>query len=198
MVKSDQNVMSQTPVLELLQRIQAGDEDALVALHAQFANLVFSVAQRILNDQMAAEEVTQDTFMRLWDKSHTYDPQKGQFIVWLLTITRRLAIDVIRQRSRQEPKQDMLFIDENPQLWESILPSSSTELRRTLMMVMKELPQEQSDVIGLAYFYGMSHSDISEYLKLPLGTVKTRIRQGMQKLRSAWLTEMPINPTSDN
>jgi DNA-directed RNA polymerase specialized sigma24 family protein len=118
MDKSDQNVMSQTPVLELLQRIQAGDEDALVALHAQFANLVFSVAQRILNDPMAAEEVTQDTFMRLWDKSHTYDPQKGQFIVWLLTITRRLAIDVLRQRGRQEPKQKLIFIDENPQLWE--------------------------------------------------------------------------------
>jgi RNA polymerase sigma-70 factor, ECF subfamily len=198
MYKSDQNVMSQTPVLELLQRIQAGDEDALVALHAQFANLVFSVALRILNDQMAAEEVTQDTFMRLWDKSHTYDPQKGQFIVWLLTITRRLAIDVIRQRTRQEPKQEMLFIDENPQLWESILSTGSGELRRTLLMVMKQLPPEQSDVIGLAYFYGMSHSDISEYLKLPLGTVKTRIRQGMQKLRSAWLTETPLNPTLDN
>lgn len=189
--------MSQTTVLELLQRIQAGDEDALVALHAQFANLVFSVAQRILNDQMAAEEVTQDTFMRLWDKSHTYDPQKGQFVVWLLTITRRLAIDVLRQRSRQDLRQDMLFIDENPQLWENVLSSGSNELRRTLMLVMKELPSEQRDVIGLAYFYGMSHSDISEYLNLPLGTVKTRIRQGMQKLRSAWLTEIPVNPTSD-
>jgi RNA polymerase sigma-70 factor (ECF subfamily) len=189
--------MSQTTVLELLQRIQTGDEDALVALHAQFANLVFSVAQRILNDQMAAEEVTQDTFMRLWDKSHTYDPQKGQFVVWLLTITRRLAIDVLRQRSRQDLRQDMLFIDENPQLWENVLSSGSNELRRTLMLVMKELPSEQRDVIGLAYFYGMSHSDISEYLNLPLGTVKTRIRQGMQKLRSAWLTEIPVNPTSD-
>jgi RNA polymerase sigma-70 factor (ECF subfamily) len=189
--------MSQTAVLELLQRIQAGDEDALVALHAQFANLVFSVAQRILNDQMAAEEVTQDTFMRLWEKSHTYDPQKGHFVVWLLTITRRLAIDVLRQRSRQDLRQDMLFIDENPQLWENVLSSGSNELRRTLMLVMKELPSEQRDVIGLAYFYGMSHSDISEYLNLPLGTVKTRIRQGMQKLRSAWLTEIPVNPTPD-
>lgn len=189
--------MSQTAVLELLQRIQAGDEDALVALHAQFANLVFSVAQRILNDQMAAEEVTQDTFMRLWEKSHTYDPQKGHFVVWLLTITRRLAIDVLRQRSRQNLRQDMLFIDENPQLWENVLSSGSNELRRTLMLVMKELPSEQRDVIGLAYFYGMSHSDISEYLNLPLGTVKTRIRQGMQKLRSAWLTEIPVNPTPD-
>jgi RNA polymerase sigma-70 factor (ECF subfamily) len=79
-----------------------------------------------------------------------------------------------------------------------MLSTGSSELRRTLLLVMKQLPQEQSDVIGLAYFYGMSHSDISDYLKLPLGTVKTRIRQGMQKLRSAWLTELPINLTSDN
>jgi RNA polymerase sigma-70 factor (ECF subfamily) len=190
--------MSQTPVLELLQRIQAGDEDALVALHEQFANLVYSVAYRILNDQMGAEEVTQDTFMRLWDKSHTYDPQKGRFVVWLLTITRRLAIDALRQRTRQLPKQEMLFLDENPQLWETALSTGSNELRRTLVMVMKQLPREQSDVIGLAYFYGMSHSDISEYLKLPLGTVKTRIRQGMQKLRSAWLEETPVHLKPDN
>lgn len=194
----DYNVMSQTPVMILLERIQAGDEDALVELHTQYANLVYSVAYRVLNDAMAAEEVTQDTFMRLWDKSHTYDSQKGQFVVWLLTITRRLAIDALRQRTRHEPKQEMLFIDENPHLWESLLSTGSSDLRRTLMMVMKQLPADQSSVIGLAYFYGMSHSDISEYLKLPLGTVKTRIRQGMQKLRSAWLTEASINPPLDH
>jgi RNA polymerase sigma-70 factor, ECF subfamily len=189
--------MSQTPLMELLQRIQSGDQDALVELHAQYANLVFSVAFRVLNDQMAAEEVTQDTFLRLWDKSHTYDPAKGQFIVWLLTITRRLAIDTLRQRARQEPRTDMLFIDENPQLWENLLSTGSNELRRTMLMVLKELPPEQSTVINLAYFQGMSHSDISAYLKLPLGTVKTRIRQGMQKLRAAWL-ESPVNPNIDD
>jgi RNA polymerase sigma-70 factor, ECF subfamily len=198
MYTPDQTVTSQTPVSELLQRIQTGDEEALVALHARFANLVFSVAVRVLNDHTAAEEVTQDTFMRLWDKSHTYDSQKGQFVVWLLTITRRLAIDVLRKRSRQEPQQGMLFIDENPQLWESLLSSGSNELRRTLVLVMQQLPPEQSDVISLAYFYGMSHSDISAYLNLPLGTVKTRIRQGMQKLRLAWFAEPPVHRNRDN
>jgi RNA polymerase sigma-70 factor (ECF subfamily) len=70
----------------------------------------------------------------------------------------------------------------------------NSELRRTLLAVMDELPAEQRQAIELAYFYGMSHTDIAEYLKLPLGTVKTRIRQGMQKLRSAWISDKPVNP----
>ncbi len=187
--------MSQTSILDLLRQIQAGDEDALVNLHEQFSRLVYSVAYRVLNDRMAAEEVTQDTFMRLWDKSHTYDPQKGEFTVWMLTITRRLAIDVLRHRHRTTPNQAMLFIDEDPDLWERVAPSSTHELRRTLLAVMRELPDEQRQVIGLAYFYGMSHSDIAEHLNLPLGTVKTRIRQGMKKLRIAWL---PVNPNQND
>jgi RNA polymerase sigma-70 factor (ECF subfamily) len=183
--------MNQPAILDLLRRIQTGDEDALVALHTQFAGLVYSVAYRMLQDRMAAEEVTQDTFMRLWNKSHTYDPDKGDFTVWLLTIARRLAIDVLRQRQRHEPRQDMLFLDEDPDLWERLAPASTGELRRTLLSVVRLLPPDQREAIGLAYFYGMTHTDIAEYLQLPLGTVKTRIRQGMKKLRDAWLTENP-------
>lgn len=186
--------MTQIPVDDLLQRIQAGDEDALVALHEQFANLVYSVAFRVVNDQMGAEEVTQDTFMRLWDKSHTYDADKGEFPVWLLTITRRLAIDFLRKRQRHEPQQEMLFPDEDPSLWERLAPSSDGDLRRTLLSVVRQLPADQHEVINLAYFYAMTHSDIAEHLQLPLGTVKTRIRQGMKKLRDAWLAENPKPP----
>ncbi|MEO8607698.1 MAG: sigma-70 family RNA polymerase sigma factor [Chloroflexota bacterium] len=192
-------VMNQTPELQLLQQIQAGDEEALVALHAQFANLVYSVAYRVLDDQMAAEEVTQDTFMRIWHKSHTFDPQKGRFITWLLTVTRRLAIDVLRQRQRREPNTGMLFMDEDPNLWENVLATDSngSDLRRTLVSVLSELPSEQRQLIELVYFYGMTHNDIAETTGLPLGTVKTRIRLGMQKLRLAWSAEAPINPKID-
>jgi RNA polymerase sigma-70 factor (ECF subfamily) len=186
--------MIPTPEFVLLQRIQAGDEEALVALHAQYANLVYSVAYRVLNDQMAAEEVTQDTFMRLWNKSYSFDPEKGRFITWLLTVTRRLAIDQLRQRQRREPRTGMLFIDEDPNLWETILTTDGSDLRRLLVSVLKELPTEQRELIELVYFYGMSHSDISETLHLPLGTVKTRIRLGMQKLRTAWAGEAAVNP----
>lgn len=190
-------VMSQSTELHLLAQIQAGSEDALLELHSRYANLVYSVAYRVLNDPMSAEEVTQDTFMRLWNKSYTYDPEKGRFTTWLLTVTRRLAIDMIRQRQRREPKSGMLFMDEDPSLWENILTAEGGgDLRRTLRSVMDELPTEQRELIELVYFYGMSHSDLSETLDIPLGTVKTRIRLGMQKLRQAWGQD--VNPFEDN
>lgn len=186
--KRDNSRMSQSTEMMLLQRIQAGDEDALIALHNQYANLVFSVAYRVLNDQMAAEEVTQDTFMRLWNKSFHYDADKGRFTTWLLTITRRLAIDMLRLRQRREPKSGMLFMDEDPALWENTLTmEGGSDLRRNLKSVLGQLPEDQSELIELVYFYGMSHTDIAETLDIPLGTVKTRIRLGMQKLRSAWI-----------
>jgi RNA polymerase sigma-70 factor (ECF subfamily) len=113
-------------VVELLKRINHGDEEALLLLHARYINLVYSVAFRILDDQMAAEEVAQDTFMRLWEKAAAYDPAKGEFTTWLLTITRRLAIDVLRKQTRREPPGPaMIFIDENPELWENVLSSGS-------------------------------------------------------------------------
>ncbi|MAS36409.1 MAG: RNA polymerase subunit sigma-24 [Anaerolineaceae bacterium] len=189
---------SQPSVDQLLQRIQAGDEEALFNLHARYVNLVFSVAYQILEDQMAAEEVTQDTFMRLWEKAATFDTAKGEFVTWLLTITRRLAIDVLRKRQRRDPRQHTLFIDENPELWENILSTETSDLRRSLLNILQQLPSEQQDAIGLAYFYGLSHSDIAAYRNIPLGTVKTRIRQGMQRLRSIWLAEQPVNPNQDS
>jgi RNA polymerase sigma-70 factor (ECF subfamily) len=185
--------MSQTPELKLLRAIQKGDQEALVALHTRYANLVYSVAYRVLNDQMSAEEVTQDTFMRVWRKSESFDPDKGRFVTWLLTVTRRLAIDRLRSWQRREPQHSTLFIDENPQLWEQVLAVDGySDLRGSLVAAIRDLPDAQREVIALAYFYGMSHSDIAEYLQAPLGTVKTRIRQGMQKLRVAW-AEAPGN-----
>jgi RNA polymerase sigma-70 factor (ECF subfamily) len=186
--------MSQTPELNLLRKIQNGDEEALVTLHSRYSNLVYSVAFRVLNDQMAAEEVTQDTFMRIWRKSGSFDPEKGRFVTWLLTVTRRLAIDRLRQWQRREPQRATLFMDENPQLWEQVLAVDGySDLRGSLVSAIRDLPEAQREAIELAYFYGMSHTDIAEYLQAPLGTVKTRIRQGMQKLRSAWTAEPPAN-----
>jgi RNA polymerase sigma-70 factor (ECF subfamily) len=92
----------------------------------------------------------------------------------------------------------MLFIDENPDLWETLLSTGSSELRRSLLGVLHQLPPEQQDAIGLAYFYGMSHSDIAAYREIPLGTVKTRIRQGMKKLRTIWLSDAPVHPKQDS
>jgi RNA polymerase sigma-70 factor (ECF subfamily) len=171
---------------ELLEQIRAGHEDALLALHTRYAHLVYSVAYRVLNDSMAAEEVTQDTFMRVWHKSDAYDASKGSFITWLLTITRRLAIDTFR-KLRRDPMLDPVFIDAEPELWDNLLKvEEGNDLRQSLVDSAKRLPGDQWQAIELAYFYGMSHQQIADYLHVPLGTVKTRIRLGMEKLREAW------------
>ena len=177
---------------QLLNQIEDGDEAALLTLHERYASLVYSVAYRVLNDRMAAEEVTQDTFMRLWDKAHTYDSAKGAFVPWLLTITRRLAIDLFRRQNRDPMGQTML-IDGDRERWEHVLAGEHSDLRPTLVAVLYELPAEQRQPIELAYFYGMTQSQIAEYLDLPLGTVKTRIRSGMEcSARRGWLNHRAI------
>lgn len=181
---TDMNLLTD---MQLLQRISQRDEDALLKLHERYANLVFSIALRVVNDNQTAEEITQDTFMRIWNRALSYDPQKGKFITWLLTMTRHIAIDAIRSRTRREPRAGMLYMDEDPTLWENILSDGSNDLRRTLEGVLRNLPADQSELIEMAYFYGLSHSEIAEERNIPLGTVKTRIRLGMQKLRDAWL-----------
>lgn len=189
--------MSQTAV-ELVEQIKTGSEEALMALHTQYAPLVYSVAYRVLNDSMAAEEVTQDTFMRLWHKADAYDPAKGSFVPWLLAITRRLAIDVFRKR-RRDPMMDSLLIGEDIEIWENKLGTDeSGDLRRMLAAVVTQLPGKQRQAIELAYFHGMTHSQIADYLNQPLGTIKTRIRLGMQKLREEWLTDPAANPNDDH
>lgn len=178
---------------QLLKRIDQADEAALLELHARYASLVYSVAYRVLNDRMAAEEVTQDTFLRLWDKAHTYDSAKGAFVPWLLTITRRLAIDLFRKQ-RRDPMAQTLLIDGDRERWEQALAAEHSDLRPTLVAVLYELPDDQRQAIELAYFYGMSHSQIADYLHVPLGTIKTRIRSGMERLRAAWIAGPSRNP----
>src|SRR5262245_38232117 len=181
------NNMNSEAITQLLNQIQAGSEEALLQLHEQFATPVYSVAYRVLGNPQDAEEATQDVFLRLWDKANTFDPQRGNFTSWLLTIARRVAIDRLRKRERRDPS-NSVSMDEEPYLWETtLIGEDMTELQRSLLSVLNQLPKEQQEAIFLAYFHGMSHSDISAYLGKPLGTVKSHIRLGMQKLREIWL-----------
>ena len=182
--------MNLPPVASLLKQIEAGDEEALLALHAQYANLVYSVAYRVLDSQQDAEEVTQDVFMRLWHKAEMFDPQKGKFTGWLLTITRRLALNRMRQRTRREAPQKTVSLDEHPQLWEAqLVHEDLSDLQRVLLSALGQLTADQQEAIQLAYFQGMTQAGIAEYLDKPLGTVKSHIRLGMQKLREIWLED---------
>lgn len=191
------SIMEKETIKSLLRRLRSGDEDALLDLHEQFATLVYSVAYRVLSNQEDAEEATQDVFLRLWDKADLFDSTRGSFTAWLLTIARRVAIDRLRKRQRREAPQNSVSMDEKPHLWETTLVKEDlSDLQRTLLSTLKELPDEQQQAIYLAYFHGMSHRDIAEHLDKPLGTVKSQIRLGMQKLREIWLNQQ-YQPVDD-
>lgn len=184
--------MNPEAIQNLLNHIQAGSEEALLQLHEAFATPVYSVAYRVLGNPQDAEEATQDVFLRLWDKASTFDAQRGNFTSWLLTIARRVAIDRLRQRERRDPS-NSVSMDEEPYLWETtLIGEDMTDLQRSLLSVLNQLPKEQQEAIFLAYFHSMSHSDISAYTGKPLGTVKSHIRLGMQKLREIWLNQQPL------
>jgi len=136
---------------------------------------------------MMAEEATQDTFLKVWSRARQYNPGRGDFITWLLTIARRTALDRLRLESRRP----VLSTSQDPdEAWKSIPNgnSFSEEARwRSLYFIVRTLPEEQRQVIELAYYKGLSQSEIAEVLDWPLGTVKTRVRAAMQSLREMWL-----------
>lgn len=154
---------------------------ALSELYDLFSTRVYSLAVAILGDGMAAQEVTQDTFMKVWQSPQLYRREEGRFTGWILTIARRLAIDHLRYEKRRSGKSISLDDDDFPELRD---PTQDDKARwRDLKHLMDGLPLEQREVIILAYYRGMSQSDIAAYLGIPLGTVKTRLRLGMDKLR---------------
>jgi RNA polymerase sigma-70 factor (ECF subfamily) len=179
---------------DLLHRVAQADQRAFLLLYDRHAARVYGLALRMLGNAMAAEDVAQEAFLKIWSRADTYRSDRGSPIAWMLTITRRTALDRIRAEARRSSPADPA--DSEAILRELPDPStSSSEARwRSLRLMMTDLPAEQSQVIDLAFYSGLSHSQIADHLKLPLGTVKTRLRLGMEKLRQAWLTPEPPEP----
>jgi RNA polymerase sigma-70 factor (ECF subfamily) len=171
---------------ELIARVVRGDERAFLELYDRHASRVYGLTLRILNDPMLAEEATQDTFLKLWSRAREYITERGPFLPWLLTIARRVALDRLRLESRRP----MLSNSTDPEdIWQSIpnLDTNTDEARwRSLYFAVQNLHPDQRAVIELAYYQGMSQSEIAAVLGLPLGTVKTRLRTAMQNLREIW------------
>jgi RNA polymerase sigma-70 factor (ECF subfamily) len=175
---------------ELMQRIQARDQQALDELYTQYGGAVYSLALRIVHDVQPAEELTQDIFMRVWEYPQKWDPHKGKLISWLLTVTRYAAIDWLRATQRR-PDQRAAYIDEETTSGGRRYASPDWQSGHTMRALLNELPAEQRLVLELAFFGGMTHQDLADTLKLPLGTVKTRVRLGLQKLRQMWGEHAP-------
>jgi RNA polymerase sigma-70 factor, ECF subfamily len=171
----------------LLRLIARSQENALSVLYDRYSRLVYSVALNALSDPAKAEEVTQDVFVRVWEKADTFRVEQGHVATWLAGITRNRSIDVFRRgRSRLEDQQISWedaesFNPTDPQNVEA--EADLAQRQRRVRWAVAQLPDEQKRALGLAYFQGLSHPEIAQTLGEPLGTIKTRIRLGMQKLR---------------
>jgi RNA polymerase sigma-70 factor (ECF subfamily) len=177
--------------LDLIHAVRRLDEDALHRLYDRHIRAVYAVAYRVLDDRLDAEEVAQLVFLRIWQKAAQYDPARGAFLTWLLMITRSAAIDHLRARQRREPHSPVISLDDERDGSDTrgmtLAVILNDDERVALVDALARLPAAQREVLELAYFKGMSHSQIAEYLARPLGTVKSQIALGMKRLREQWL-----------
>ncbi len=169
---------------ELLKKIAGGDQDALLTLYDRYGRLVYSLAYRVLQDHQLAEEVTQDVFTRVWKAAATFDPKKSRFTTWLTSITRNRSIDILRRR-RARGLTGAGEAELNTAITRADERFSPEHHLRSLAVreALAELPPAQRKVLEMAYFGGLTQREIAEQLGIPLGTVKTRMRLGMMKLR---------------
>jgi len=172
---------------ELIGLITQLREEALAQLYDRYSRLVFSLAFAIVSDRATAEEITLDVFMRVWQKAASYRSDQAKVSTWLTHIARHHAIDVLRRRA--------VRLDQFAVNWDDPLPNhESPELdpqgfaelsqqRERVQAALAQLPADQRQALVLAYFNGYTQREIADVLKQPLGTIKTRLRLAMQKLR---------------
>jgi len=170
----------------LMRRIVEADETALGALYDRWVRSLYSLVLHLLKDPDEAEDVVEETFWQAWKKAGSYEPSKGAVSTWLLTIGRRKALDRLRAKKRSGADTvpgDFNFADLPSTAPDPSMEVEGAELREQVRTALSELPDEQREVLELGYFSGLSQSEIAEATRQPLGTVKTRMRLAMQKLR---------------
>ena len=173
------------PDSALIAKMTAGDELALSALYDRYAPLLFGMLSRVLNDRQAAEEVLQDVFLQLWNNPARFDATRGSLPAWLVVIGRNRAISRLRgRRDREvleEEEGDFAGTFASAQNIED--EAARAQLARNVTAALERLPIEQRQALELAYFEGMTQTEIAARTGAPLGTVKTRVRTAMQSLR---------------
>ncbi|HSK87522.1 MAG TPA: sigma-70 family RNA polymerase sigma factor [Anaerolineales bacterium] len=173
----------------LIARVARGDRTALEALYDRHAGTVLGICLKVTGERGVAEDVLQETFWRVWQNAATYQSQRGSFTGWLFRIARNLAIDVYRQHQRRpqaitETGDADPILDQMPDLDMNVPEQAQANLEaRQVKDALRNLPREQRQVIELAYFHGMTRQEISEATGEALGTIHTRARLGLQKLR---------------
>ena len=175
--------------IRLMKRIQQREADALEELYDLYNRLLFGLVLSIVKKREEAEDVLQEVFVKIWNKADSFDAESGNPYGWIVTIARNQAIDRIRSKGyKTQEKQSVsihepLFSLEGDQYdpMETTIFSDRAEL---VHKALEQIPDKQCEVIKIAYYKGLTQSEISEYLDIPLGTVKSRTRQGMKKLKN--------------
>lgn len=167
----------------LLARAAAGDTAALGALYDRYGRLVYGVAMRITGDSGSAEEVTQDTFLRLWQHAARYSRERGSLVGWMLTVAQRRAIDELRSRRGTTRRREVMLPEGLPD-HDGLDLATLSQLRTDLKSALAELPAAQRETIELMFFGGLSRQEIARRADCPLPTIHTRVRLGMEKLRT--------------
>jgi RNA polymerase sigma-70 factor (ECF subfamily) len=185
---SDNHSASTTP--ELLIQVAAGDAQAFSVLYDHTSSVLFTLAMRILNNREDASELLQDVYIEVWRKASSFDSQRGSPLAWMITLTRSRAIDRLRSAiARGTNITDSIHdkpVDDLPSYAPDPLEVRSLqEFRARVVNAVMELPTAQQEAIELAYYEGLTHTEIAARLNKPVGTIKTRIKLAMNKLRNA-------------
>ena len=182
--ESDAQSAAPATLNDLLAQAAEGDQQAFAALYDQCSSRVFGLVRRLLKDAAQSEEVTQEIFLEIWQNAKRYDPSKGSAIAWILTMSHRRAVDRVRASQSSRDRDQKIGLRDLETEYDSV--SESVEIRvenERVGQALQRLTELQRQAVTLAYYGGYSHSEVAEMLKVPIGTVKTRLRDGMIRLR---------------
>jgi RNA polymerase sigma-70 factor (ECF subfamily) len=169
---------------DILSRVAEGDQDAFGELYDQIAPRVLGLVRRLLKDFAQSEEVTQEIFLEIWQNATRYDPNKGGASTWILTIAHRRAVDRIRSSQSTRDRDTRIGIRDFQTEYDSVSETVEVTIEsERVKKAMSRLTELQRQAVSLAYYGGYSHSEVATMLSVPIGTVKTRLRDGMIRLR---------------
>ena len=183
----DDDVDGTAPVVtseDLLGLVARGDSQAFAELYDRTSSRVFGLVKRLLRDHAQSEEVTQEIFLEIWQTAPRYDPRKGGAMSWMLTMTHRRTVDRVRASQSSRDRDVRIGIRDHAPAFDSV--AENVEIRiesERVKEAMQRLTELQRQAVSLAYFGGYTHNEVSQMLKVPIGTVKTRLRDGMIRLR---------------
>jgi RNA polymerase sigma-70 factor (ECF subfamily) len=168
---------------ELLRATARGDENAFAALYDQYSPILFGLLLRIVRDRPEAEDVLQEVFLQVWQQAANFDASRGRPFTWLVTLARSRAIDRLRSRESRERTANAAAQEVVEEVGDAVADAFRAEQSEIVKGALATIPEEQRRTLVLAYFEGLTQTEIAARTGQPLGTVKTRMRSGMQKLR---------------